>query len=144
MTATVLEAYDAMAQQFNTAWTAGAPTVPIVWPDVKSDIPDKGVAFCRFTVIHNPGLGGQATLANCQGQRRYRRNGNVIIQLFVPFAGGLRTMHTLIPIAMQAFEGVDLQPSGVWFRNTRFVEVGPSGAYLQWNVTTEFEYDEVR
>lgn len=144
MTATVLEAYDAMAKQFFDTWSVAAPTTPIVWPDVKSDLPPKGESYCRFTLLHNPGVGGQATLANCEGQRRYRRSGNVIIQIFTPFAGGLRTMHTLLPIAMQAFEGVDLQPSGVWFRNTRFVEVGQSGAYLQYNVTTEFEYDEVR
>lgn len=152
MTATVEQAVDAILTRFNDTWEGDAEStgIPVAWPDAKFQVPtgqdadDDPLPWARVAINHNPGAGGQATLSGDTGQRRYRRFGVVTVQIFTPFGGGQLKAHRLVRVAMSAFEGVDLAPSGVIFRNARFTEVGQDGAWLQTNVTADFEYDEVR
>jgi hypothetical protein len=147
MTATIIEATDAILTQFKTTWDADSESmgIAVAWPDTKFAVPTSdGSSWARVTLIHNPGAGGQATLSGDTGQRRYRRFGVITVQVFTPFGGGQTDSQALARVAMSAFEGVDLAPSGVIFRNARFTEVGQDGAWLQTNITSDFEYDEVR
>ena len=148
MTATITEAKDAMLAQFNTVWNADAEAskYPIAWPDTKFDVPNEDTvrAWVRVQIIHNPGAGGQATLSGDTGQRRYRRFGVLFVQVFTIFGDSNSLSEQLVRVAMSAFEGVDLAPTGVIFRDVRFTEVGQDGAWAQTNVSANFEYDEVR
>lgn len=154
MTATVSEARDAMYTQFRTVWLADGATaaVPIQFPDVaKGVFPPKGqdtdknpLPWIRAVILHNPGAGGQANLANAGGQRRYERFGTITVSLFTPLGDGLKRADDYIRVAKSAFEGIRLTPTGVIFTNVRFTEVGPDGSYFMINVIADFDYSEVR
>lgn len=151
MTATVEQARDQIHTRFRTAWLADTNTQNyfVKYEDVaQGDRPEKAATkpapWARFTLRHNPGAGGQATLSGDTGQRRYRRFGTITINLFAPKGDGLKILdQEMIPVAMQAFEG-QTTAGGVIFRNVRPAEVGPDGDYFQANVLVDFEYDEVR
>lgn len=147
MTASVAEAYDAMLEQFATVWGADSISedVAVQYPD-RTDFPEQlpANAWARVTITHNPGIGGQSSLSGDTGVRRYNRVGVIEVQIFTPIGGGMTLAHSLVAIARRCFEGVNLSPSGVWFRGVRHTEVGSSGAWTQNNVLATFEYDEIR
>jgi len=143
-----------MYTQFRTVWLADAATVavPVQYPDVAAgEFPPKTqdgsgnpTAWARASILHNPGAGGQANLSGDSGKRRYARFGSITIAIFTPVGDGLKLADDFVRVAMSAFEGVDLAPTGVVFLNVRFSEVGPDGTYMLTNVLADFEYDEVR
>lgn len=139
MTATFEQARDDIFSAFKAAW--GVTTFPVVWPDKPAEKPSGRTPWARVTIRHAGGF--QATLSNINGQRRWRRNGVVIVQVFTPSGEGLSRAYDLAKIACDAFEGVST-PRGVWFRNARINEVGPDGDWQQVNVLADFEYDEVK
>lgn len=143
MTATLGQARDEICAVFRTAWIAGPPssTLPVLYPDVSQEIPASS-AWARVTVAHN--VGGQATLANESGQRRFRHVGIVTVQIFTPTGDGQVLSDQLITIVKDAFEGVTTTPGRVIFRRTRVNEVGQEGQWFQVNVLADFEYDEVK
>lgn len=141
MTATFQQAQDDMFALINTAWlTTG---YPIIWPNVAADETDRGTAspWARVTVIHADG--SQASLASALGTRRWNRTGNIIVQVFIPVGQGLSEGYTACKILMDALEGASTA-HGVWFRRCRVREIGPDGAWYQFNVSAEFTYDEVK
>lgn len=142
MTATVAQARDEILTTVKTAWEDDVLSQGLVmlWPDVAGDPPENG-AWGRTTVIHTGGQ--QATLANHQGKRRFRRTGVVTVQLFTPVNDGQVLSDGLVAVVKDAFEGVTTA-SGVIFRDVTPVEMGKHGGWFQVNVQAGFEYDEVR
>lgn len=139
------EAVDEMLALFNTAWAPRA----VVWEDVPPDaialaaIDDTNTnvtAWARISVKHNGGY--QQTLAG-QGDRRFAKEGILLVEVYAPAGDGLTVARSLHTIVEQAFEGVST-PNGVWFRNVHTEEVGPDGPWTHANVIIEFSYDEVR
>jgi len=139
MSATFQAAVDEMLELFRSAWASTG--YQIVWPNKRHEKPSTVAPWARVFVRHV--LGGQATLSNADGVRRWRRQGFLTIQVFVPSAQGLPPALALAKIAADAYEGSST-PSGVWFRNVRLNEVGPDGDWFQVNVIADFEYDEVK
>ncbi len=149
MTSTLLNARDEMLELFRAAWL-GSPesaSVLVIYPDTLADVP-KGndsnrnpIPWARVSVNHYTGT--QASLSGDTGRRRWRRTGDVIVQIFTPFGTGLSLSDRLSMIALAAFEGQST-PSGVWFRGVRSEEIGQDGSWFQANVIAEFTYDEVR
>lgn len=150
MTATVAEARDAMVAQFRTTWDATG--VPVDYQDSKTagEFPPKTqdgdsdpTAWARFTILHNPGAGGQAGFRP-DGLRRYDRFGTITVSIFTAAGEGLNDADALIAAAMAAFEGQRTTGTGIVFLRVRFTEVGNDGEYFQNNVICDFEYSEVR
>lgn len=147
MTATRAEARDAMIRRFIEVWTADP-----VSQDILVALPDKEFTpptstktpYGRVIITHNPGVGGESGLTGGTGTRRYLRTGVILVELFTPKGDGLALADQLVAIVARCFEGVDLVPSGVWFRGVRHTEVESDGAWAQTNVLATFEYDEVR
>lgn len=113
----------------------------IFWDNVdpKSKPPQDGPWF-RFSVRHIDG--SQSSLGEV-GSRRFNRIGLVTVQIFIPAgARGLTQADKLGKMAVDAFEGKDV--SGIWFRNVRLIEVGPSGPWFQYNVLANFTYDQTK
>ena len=76
MTATFLEAIDDMFEVVRAAWaTTVWPAANIMWPDMGNEIPATPDPWIRVRTVF--GSGGQATLANHAGQRRFRRDGTI-------------------------------------------------------------------
>lgn len=142
MSATFLEAIDDMFEVVRAAWdTTVWPEENIMWPDMGNEIPATPDPWIRVRTVF--GSGGQATLANHEGRRRFRRDGTIIIQLFTPSGEGLSRAWELGKVLVDALEGT-ATPRGVWFRNTRPNDIGPDGDWYQINVLADFEYDEVK
>lgn len=140
-------ARDSIQGHFNAYWVANSAAVnggkvPVVeWDNLeKLDPKPVGAAWARCTVQHQ--LGVQRTLGET-GTRRFGRAGLVTVQLFVPVAVGLTLADRLSKIAADAFEGKSTV-DGVWFRNTSVREVGPDASWLQTNIVSAFEYDQVK
>lgn len=149
MTATIDVARDEVIGLIYEAWKADAITqdLPILFQDVAAEPPTTAdgdgnpTAWARVVMLHTGG--GQSSLANHQGRRRYTRRGFVSVSVFTPTSTGLSMSGSIAMILLNALEGVST-PSSVWFRNVRISEVGADGAWYQMNVLADFNYDEVK
>ena len=125
-------------QRFDTEWQAARPTIPYVFDNVGDDvIAPNDQAWVRLTVL--PGLSNQVELGKV---RRWRRLGQVIIQIFVPAASGTGLALELGDTVRDIFEGITV--SGVIFRATTLNRVGLDGSWLQYNAITNYQADELR
>lgn len=149
MSATYEEATDKIKQLFWFRWRAltpalnGGDVIPVRW-DAKDEVKAPVVTkpFARHSLKH--GTSRQMTFGP-PGQRRFERPGVVTVQVFIPQTNteGLTLAEKCAIIARDAYEGVGT-PEGIWFRNARIQEVGPDGTWLQYNMTSDFLYDELR
>ncbi len=147
--ATLTAARDEVIGLVYEAWKADPLTqdLTLVFQDAANDIPQTSdgdnnpSAWGRVAMLHTGG--GQASLANHQGKRRYNRRGFVQVSIYTPRDTGLSMSDGIAMIVLNALEGVDT-PSGVWFRHVRISEVGVDGAWYQLNVLADFNYDEVK
>lgn len=145
MTLSRADAIDEIIEPFHLAW---APR-PVKYDNVaKDDVPppadpdpDNDVSWARFVLRH--GASGQATLANFQGQRRWRRTGGIVVQLFTIKGEGLSGSPDLPTLVQNVYEGL-ATPGAVWFRDVSVNEIGPDGNWFQTNVVAFFEYDEIK
>lgn len=155
MNCTMPVAVDEMLTMFKQAWDAGSPphgrngntAVEVRWPnDDAGKEPDQALPWARVVLQHM--AGGQYSLG-VPGNRLWEHEGLLAIQIYVPVGRGLATARELAMIAKNAFEGRS-SPSGVWFRNCHFQEVGQDAenpetkAWDQTNVLVQFVYDEQR
>ena len=137
-------ARDEIIQVFHDACT-GNPTssaLPIrFWDNDKPKIPAGTTGWARITVRHATGT--QASLSNRSGQRTWNRTGIVTVQIFTQFGKSQQLSDLLSQIVEDAYDGA-ATPSNVWFRDTVGSEVGVDGEWFQVNVTSTFNYDEIK
>lgn len=143
MTTTTANAIDECAAIFAAAALAAHPTAEIRWDGKESNLPppaDK--SWFRWSMQHSQS--GQATLSCEHGERRWRREGLIIVQCFgLLDKGGLTLAQRMAESVRDAYEGA-ATPGGVWFRNVTTQEVRPDGLYYQVNAIAQFNYDTVR
>jgi len=134
-----LDARDFMFGVFKAAWdTTGG--LPAAYDDLPASKPDGQSPWARVSIVH--ATGGQASLSNEFGVRRWDRTGVLSVQVFAPTGDGIKTCYTLATLVANAFESS--QGSDVWFRNVRLNEAGVDGAFYQINMLADFSYDDVR
>ena len=138
---TMVEATDTVCAVFKAAWDPTAYDVD--WPNVRRPGPalyDGQEPWARVSVDINDAE--QRTMGQT-GARRFTRQGNITVQVFVP-AGerGLEEARLLCMVALNAFEGISLD--GVRFVRVKPKDVGPDGPWYQVNVSADFEFDEVK
>ena len=132
----IADARDEMLAIFKSVWdTAGYVAE---WPDLPFTIPTSG-PWARITVKH--GTGGQASLSDENGQRRWNRNGTLFIQIFTEVGNGDVTALGLVQSVMDAYQSAK---GTVWYRNIRFQEIGTDGSFEQTNVLVDFQYDDIQ
>lgn len=149
MSATVEVARDEIQTQFRTAWDADVEStgILVLYWDRPGKVPDgvdgddNPLPYVRVTIQHV--AGSQPTVGSANGQRRFRHNGFVTVQIFTPFGTGGLKSDRLVKVVKDAFEG-QTTPSNVIFRDVSVNEVGQSGDWFQVNVVALFEYDEVK
>lgn len=142
-------ARDEVLGLFHTKWIADTPAInggsaiPVHYQGTdEGDPPAANHAYARITIRHTT---SRAAAFGQDGIRRHTRPGLVTVQVFSPLIvqAGLSFAENAAIIARDAFEGVGTA-SGIWFRNARIQEIGPTAAWFQVNVIAEFEYDEVK
>jgi hypothetical protein len=125
---------------FKAAMDASAyAATPVLYPDVVADkVPDGNYVkiFVDYNTERQASIGGD-------GLRRYRIYGLVMVQIFTPFGKGEVDSDLISGVVKSAFRGVNTGADAITFRNARAITVGQSGAWLQANVTAEFDYDEI-
>lgn len=117
-----------------------APTgKPIAYPNLAFTLPDGDVTWARVTIEHTAGF--QRTIS--QPTQLYSQLGVCIVQVFVPYGGGLASAAQSDPVHLiqGALRGVQL-PGGVFFMKVKPQEVGIDGPWFQTNVSGVFQYDE--
>ena len=144
---TPLDAFDAVAEMFRTAWLADHRTkhVPIDWPEVEQANvpPPDGGEFARFTMQHS--TGGQRSVGSAEGAHLHEHGGTVIIQVFGSRRTGTnakRAAYELAEVALRALQGK--AAGGVWFRDVGLRDVGADGPLYQINVNAPFQHDQAR
>jgi hypothetical protein len=121
-----------------------------VWGGLACDIPgspfkapSSDTVWARWRIQHE--TGGQNSLANVVGKRRFNRGGTVFIQIFTPLNNGVEMAYDLAEIVVGAYEG-KRTASGAWFRNIRMNEVDNEtdvAGMQQINVLVDFDYDQI-
>lgn len=147
MSVTILEAIDQIFGTLQNALSADTTTqnVKIDYEDRKPSTKNQSnISWIRPTIIHNDGGFTDASLSGDFGQRRFGRNGTIIVQVFTPLNQGKTLNYRIIQIIMDAFEGKRSVGQRVWFRNNRFSEKGRDNAWYRIDFKSDFVYDEVK
>lgn len=153
--ASVTEAVDDICNVIDSAWSSGVVTglastatfQQLIFDDnsgsrpVSVDTNDEMQGWGRAMVRHAGGR--QASIADVNGVRRWERTGVATIETWSPAAHGRDVADEMIEVMMEALEGAST-PSGVWFRNARFNEVGQDGGWYRVNILVDFTYDLIR
>lgn len=135
------EAEDVMAKMLIDALAPEGIQIQVVG-DAPLAPPMSADLWCRIDIQH--ALGGQETLANFNGVRRYNRTGTIIVQCFAPLADrGNTRSGEIAEKAVLVYEG-KAGAGGVWFRNVRAIRIGAADGWFQYNAVAEFDYDLVR
>ena len=139
MAATQETATDEILALFKGVWDL--TSLIAVYENVKGAVPTSQDAWTRPSIRH--GAPGPQSLTGANATSLYSRKGVFTVSLFIPNGHGLTLGYTLGKSILDAYDGKKTA-SGVWFRNGRNVEVGPSGEWYMFNVIVEFEYDEIK
>lgn len=140
---TLKAARDAIEARWITSW---ATTTHYTFENEKS-VPPEAVAASAFAldvgawcrvVVRNT-VSAQETLGPV-GARKFERQGDIMIQVFVPVDMGTAHADTLAMAARAVFEGTKF--SGVSCYAGLVREIGPDGRWFQVNVTIPFTYYE--
>lgn len=134
----------AIRTRFVEAFHDRAPDVPIAFDNVAGlytvggetqDEPG-GEPWVRLSLR---GAGAQQVAL---GHRRtFRHSGAVLVQIFIPAGAGEGRAQEIAEAVAAALRGVTV--SGVRLAATTPPEwVGPDGAWAQWSVRTQYEFDE--
>lgn len=139
----ITQARNEIMTVLKTAWDANDESCeqPLQYGG-RAQKPASTDAWARVTLLHNDG--GQSSLSNEGGVRRFSYTGIVTVQVFTLIGDGLVLSDVLVQIVKDAFAGVSTIPGNVHLRNVRPREIGETGPWHQVNVITDFEYDEVR
>ena len=136
MSLTPDQADKAIQAAFFQAW---ARRTPVAWDNLDFDAEAQNKPWVRLNVQF---ITGSISDLGQVGDRRFRNEGLVFVQVFTPVGGGKSINTVLATTARNVFRGVQLA-GGLWFRNEGIIDVGPDGKWYQQNVSAEFIFDEV-
>jgi hypothetical protein len=140
------EAIDDIFKTFKTAWDTSSASIvgyipEVRWPGVEEpEVPDRSKYWVRIS---------QQTIADEQKSfrngtcRSFETAGLVFVQLFLPRSDSksMQLGKKLANLSRNAFRKRSVN-GGVWFRNSRIVEIPPEDAFFRLNVVAEYEYNE--
>jgi hypothetical protein len=130
------EADKIIQSTFGAAW---GTTTPVAYDNKTFDAEGQNTAWVRLNVQF---ITGSISALGQVGDRLFRNEGLVFVQVFTPVGGGKSPNTLLATTARNVFRGVQLA-GGLWFRNEGITHVGPEGKWYQQNVSAEFIFDEV-
>lgn len=129
------EAREAIYQEFVDQW-GGTTTFTF---DNEAFNPPEGSSWVRLAVRST--VSSQETFGSI-GNRKMKREGIVMVQVFTPLNQGVAGADTLVDLVRTFFEHRTV--AGVWFKNCNVLEIGPEKDWYQVNVDSTFEFTEVK
>lgn len=119
---------------------AKAEGLLITFTDVDGDIGNGQVTWLRVNVKH--ATGGQSSLSDQNGKRRFRSTGTLTIQVFAPAGTGKGDSYLVSEGVLSAISA--LRDPDLSLTEIHLVDIGQDGSYYNVNVMATFSYDEVR
>lgn len=143
--ATYTQAKDDIMDRVYTKWTENGSTtenLPLVFKDKEkkgSQIPDTEGAWGRTEVR----FGHSVQAGHGDNQKRYRRTGFLVVDVFTPPGEGQETLDLILQELANAVEGHST-PNGVSFLDFETKDEGEFGQFLQTRVVSSFDFDQVK
>lgn len=132
------EARNVIYQRFKDQW--GTTTKFTCDNEKFQQPPSPDTPWLRL-VVRNIG-GGQNTIGQ-KGDRRFRRKGLILIQVFTPVGKGLKSSDVYVEMLREIFEGESFGDR-IDCGNADTREKGEDGEHLQTNVEIVFDYDDIK
>jgi hypothetical protein len=130
------EARDAIYDRWRDQWGS---TTPYALGDEAYKPSETVPAWARVTVRHED---RRQTSLGGVGNRRFRTDGRIFVQVFVNRDRGDKTLDAFLTQAREVFEAQIL--GGVWVTSARARELGVDGKWQQGQVEAAFNYEEVK
>jgi uncharacterized protein YkuJ len=121
----------AITEYFKEQW---GDITPVIWPNEEKDI-GNAQKFIRFNIM--PSSGRQYAV----GGRNFRREGLVLVQIFVLQGSGQYTLGALEEEATRIFEDAGLPGIKIFDAGADYVGLDGRG-YFQSNVRASFNFDK--
>lgn len=142
MTTTTANAEKEMFDRIQGVLAVEAPGIDSRWPGVeKPDPPNQNAEWCAISIQHSDGF--QGSLSGADGARRWRREGQLHVQVFAPGVTGRNRARAIACTLRDAFQGKGTA-SGVWFRRVNAKDIGKDKNWYNWTMSLRFTYDEVK
>lgn len=127
----------AIVDTWDAAWTAVQPTVPYVLDNEQFSEPNPTSAWLRLAIRH-----AGASKLTLSRPARYKRYGNIMIQIFSPVDQGRLPLDTLAKAAIDVFETNVILVSG---ETVTTYSAGPrdspaDGQWAQMTIAVDFDY----
>lgn len=136
---TLNEAREAAYNQLVMAWNTNEPVPPLELDNEAFRTPEGGTTWARAVVRE---IKSQQETLGGVGVRRFRRDCNLIISIFVDNDKGTAAADPLAQSIRDAFEGLSV--SGLNFYIVSVKEIGNYQSWYQVNVTASFWYEEIK
>ena len=130
------QANELMSQLFVSTWQ---PTGHAFQIENKRFNRPTNAPWARFSI--RPNDGAQGTLGPIGTSRRFDREGDAVVQIFVPQKTGTRVTNQLVGVIVDAFEGARIAGSTVRFPSAIVRTIGQDGNWFQTNVEIQFQFD---
>ena len=134
--ATITEAKQSIYNTFIAGW---GTTTPIILDGENAD-PPPSLPYVQIMVRHFTGV--QDTLGGV-GNRKFKRDGAIMVQIYGPLDEGSQTTDNLAITAIGILEGKTLADNVFTFASTP-TEIGPTDDGYLTTVTTPFFYRETK
>ncbi len=126
-----------------TAWDADpvASLVNMHFENLPQKDPSRSpdTPWARATILFGEGkqiaMGGTTSL--------HRREGILVVSLFVPLNYSMATLDALSELVVSTFEGATGSNGTVFITGSTITNVGIDGLWFQQNVAIDFEFDKV-
>jgi hypothetical protein len=139
---TIAEARAEMVAQFLAPWTLAYPTYPAFAEDFhEGERPQIVVPHARIKINHE--IGDNDTIVGHIGNALFFRSGFVSVRLYSPTGDGLFLLDNMAQTVLNSYEG-KRTPGGIWFRRTRYLELGTFNGWFNGQVITEFNYTQAK
>lgn len=130
---TLADARESIYQQFVTDWGANSAYTF----DNEAFTPPVSGPWVRLVVRH---AASEQTSLGGVGNRKFDREGLVLIQVFGRLDRGTKTVDDLAELALAIYEGKSID--NIWFTSTVINEVGPLEGWYQINLDAQFTWTE--
>lgn len=134
------EAREAIYAALSAAWSAAGETAALYFENEEHVSPETG-PWARLVVRHD--FGDQVTLG-APGNRKFRRGGTVLVQVFVPLGAGMKRADELTEIVRSAFEGKTLVGTNLVMEAVYGEEQPREHKWHATLVRCRFTYEETR
>ena len=134
------KAADDVVDLFKASWTGTPIPLVLIQNQDSSTVDNQKDPWVRITVAEVGG--GQETLGPV-GERRYRRDAQVTVQIFTPKSKGTTLARQLAAEARAIFEGVSLG-GGLDFNNARILPTLAEEKWQQTSVEADFQFEEIK